>query len=548
MGIAAGGQGCLCCEDSSRWDRAPVVVRHAQDEIVFTEDGGQYLRIPGEPSSARTDGSKEQSQPWMPLSEGSSVTKDAREQTDTETEHTPHNDHSMSEFSVEAQDVPSELPGRGSWKQSKRLHGSGSFDSILSSISQVSTQSGGGASVMLRCGGRHVEDCSVEDILTDVRTYLEESCDVLAAEQLLEVLKQRLGHEWQDIEESELVQSFNQRVQCLHDIGTALCTDVDRWFPVWQDAGGSIVECACDPKDSKLIQYRIKCHIPGRISSAVAVCNEWDLLPCWNSALTEEPQLFGRRTPYHLPGVRYQASLFHGLLKLDFLSEVWRFVDHEASFVAEASMPLQPNSEFFQDTLAGHRRPLSCQRRAWIALGEDACLLVQAGSIRLPVFVNQWLLTKFASQVADQMLRQLRRCVSEAQTPGSSWMQRLKDDKEGLYGTLDRLAAGEASHQRAAEASSPRDVDIPSLFARRPGLLGRRKRLPNSAGRKPRKVVSIAPGAELRSIPDVAGQKEMYLLLAQQHSNLERALKDSGSDKAMRKQGSLERLERTAAR
>lgn len=407
----------------------------------------------------------------------------------------------------------------------KRLHGSGSFDSL---VSGVSTQSGGSGNV-LRCGGRHVEDCSFEDILIDVRTHLEVTCDVLAAEQLLEALKSRLGKDWAEIEDSELILCFRHKIQLFHDIGTTLCMEVDGWFSAWKDAEGGLVECAFDPSDRQLLRYRIRCPIAGRISSAVAIFKEQDLLSHWNPSL-RAPEVFGKETPHYVPALRYQTSLFRGLLKLDVLSEVWRFVDHEAGFIAESSVPLTRDSQYYLEPAAGHRRPMEQQRRAWVAIGEDACLLVQAGSVRLPAGIGRRLITLLVSYLVGHLLQLVRKSTLRAATPGSPWEPRLKEDKEGLYCALDRLAASELSKQRAIEGREPRHVDVASLFARRPGLVGRLKRL-TYAGKKPRKVVGIAPALSYHSIPDHRGQKEMYQFLAEQHGNLERALQ---SDRSVR--------------
>lgn len=395
-------------------------------------------------------------------------------------------------------------------KKSRKLWRNNSFDSTPSTRSAAS--------------GRRPEIWSQQEILADVRTELETTHDILAAEALLRGLAERLvPEEWDELQETELLENFRQEIERFYDIGKACCLETEGWFTAWQDpASDAHVECELTNEGGKqALRYRAHVPLAAGLPAAFAVSNELDLFPRWNPVIASAPEVRGDRTACHLAAVTYQVAFAAGLYRLDFQQEVQRYIDPEAGFVAESASPVPAEHRAYQKPQTGHSRPEGESQRVWLAIGRSACILVQAGSVRLPFHVNARVAKMLVSWVARRLVLALQAAAGRASQPGSHWEAAMKSDPEGLYTRLSRVADSEGSRQRAAEVGSlgGRSKDLARLFGRHGLLRGRPLSTPRGA-----KKVSFGPSLSLRSIPNRDGLKTEYAFLAEQHERLKKAV------------------------
>lgn len=419
--------------------------------------------------------------------------------------------------------------------------------------SATSSHGGLRGSHSLRCGaGRNRLRLHTRDeLISDIKTHLDMTHDVLAAEELVGELKSRMSREeWAEFQDEEVMKCFRSRLEQFYGIGTSCCLETDEWFVAFVDRQrGAKLECMFASSEPK-VWYRLHIALPASMPRAAAISCELHLLPSWNPGLSKTPVRVGEHSAFSAV-IGYSSSWYGGLYKVDILSEVQRFVDSEAGFMAEATTPVAEGHSSYIPPAKGHARLDSSFKRLWIAVGSSETVVIQAGSVELPFAANRSLISLMAQTTGRRMFSRIRQAAARAMKPGSPWEPAIEADSQGLYEVLGRCASSEGSRQRAvasvangdlgsAMAASLRPEDMSDMFSQRPGCLLRRRTTPaddppadappaDASPASPtrpsfKKSVSFGPTTEIRTIPDRAGHTEEYRFLAEQHNRLNDAL------------------------
>mmetsp|Transcript_43210 Transcript_43210/g.109923 ORF Transcript_43210/g.109923 Transcript_43210/m.109923 type:complete len:614 (+) Transcript_43210:52-1893(+) len=415
--------------------------------------------------------------------------------------------------------------------------------------SMASTTGSEHGSSQVHIGSKRLEHCSIVNIMYEVTRHLDSTHDILRAEELFAELKRRLSvREWDSLQETELLGQFSAQLEPFFDIGRYCCLETRDWSTDFQDSDMHI-ECMRD--DSHTIFYRARVKLPVSLACAVAVTNELDLLPTWDPLVSSPPEVVGTRTAHRMT-MRYQMNLLRGFRRFDVLSEVRRFIDRDAGFLAEAADGVPEGDPNWSAPSRGLARPPGLKtRRLWLAFGKEACVLVEVGAMGLQPRMGERLLRPFAAALLRRRALAMRNAAVSAAVADSTWEARRQSDADGLYAQLEEAARSKGSRQRSDNKSKGADesavvIAAPSnlagLFAR-DGVLRYRpneqeplspefteaeftEEPRNSIGRRSsRKTVHFSPGIILHCIPDRAGHREEYEFLADQHERLKKAMK-----------------------
>jgi hypothetical protein len=237
----------------------------------------------------------------------------------------------------------------------------------------------------------------------------------------------------------------------------------DDWFVVYKDDTGSSIHGCYDKNDSYTLYYRVRVHIPAKMTNVLAVANESQLLQEWNALVTKPPEVLGEKKALHFV-LNYQMSVLHGMYKVDLLNEVRRYVDPRGGFLAEYIKSVPADHERFKEPMSGYKRPDTELKNIWVACGEENTVLIQAGTLRLPFSLGQWVVTSLGSVAGKFIVGGLVKNSLRSCEPGNPWEQALKEDSTGFYARLTECLLADSSCTRRESPKSVGPSELAPYF------------------------------------------------------------------------------------
>lgn len=310
-------------------------------------------------------------------------------------------------------------------------------------------------------------DVDVDAVLAEVERLVDVSYDVLKAEELLAALEEHLGSEntlWEDILKTPLFERFSRKMDIYKKVGEAVCKSTDDWFCVYQDQGQNSTIFGCiDPENNKCLHYRVTAHIPTSLTNVMAIGNEVQLLPAWNSLVVNQPEVIGRRTGHYMV-LNYQMSILGGMYKVDILNEIRRFSDPRGGYLAEYIESAGKDHPCYKPTLSGYKRPDTKLQNIWIACGPNHTTLVQVGKVVLPFTATKWLASTVGGLAGRFIVGGLVKNSMRSVEPGNPWEKLLIEDELGLYARMTDCVNGKGSTARSKRSTSMSASEMESFF------------------------------------------------------------------------------------
>mmetsp|Transcript_94451 Transcript_94451/g.304999 ORF Transcript_94451/g.304999 Transcript_94451/m.304999 type:complete len:428 (-) Transcript_94451:53-1336(-) len=308
-------------------------------------------------------------------------------------------------------------------------------------------------------------------VLEQVQHLVDVEYDIIKAESLLAELEASLAPSnggWDSVLESPIFARFRRKLDYFTEVGQACCEQGGDWFLAYEDATKTqSIYGQIDPKDSRQCRYRVRVQIPTSLANAVAVANEVQLLPTWNTLVTNAPEVIGRRTAHYMV-INYQMTLLGGLLKLDVLNEVRRFSDPQGGFLAEYIESVAEDHPSWRAPPAGFKRTKVLLKNIWVACGQEQTVLLQAGKLSLPFTVSKWLASQVWSVAGRFVMGGFVKNSLQSATPGNPWEELLKADRLGLYRRMGECMESTESAMRKPEENGDNtkvaDFDLQHWF------------------------------------------------------------------------------------
>mmetsp|Transcript_30119 Transcript_30119/g.54757 ORF Transcript_30119/g.54757 Transcript_30119/m.54757 type:complete len:478 (-) Transcript_30119:66-1499(-) len=276
-----------------------------------------------------------------------------------------------------------------------------------------------------------------DEMLHKVEDFVDKAYDILPAEMCLaDVEKLVTEDEWRQIQMTPLFDRFCRKLDYFYDVGISCCQKNEDWLEVYNSGNGmQTIHGLIDPNDNHVLYYRVRAHIPTKLTHVMAVANEIQLMPIWNSLVVKDPEVIGRRTAHYMV-LNYQISALAGMYKVDVLNEIRRFSDVNGGFLAEYIMSVAKDHPSYKEPEKGYKRMQTEMKNVICACGEDNCVLIQVGKIKLPFSASKWL-AKTIGQVAGKFIvGALVNNSLRAKEPGNPWEAPMAEDKLGLYHRL----------------------------------------------------------------------------------------------------------------
>merc|ERR1719213_775594 len=102
----------------------------------------------------------------------------------------------------------------------------------------------------------------------------------------------------------------------------------------------------------------------------MAVANEIQLMPKWNSLVVKDPEVVGRRTAHYMV-LNYQISALGGMYKVDVLNEIRRFSDVEGGYLVEYVTSVPSDHPSYKDAEKGYKRMQTLIKNVITACGPN---------------------------------------------------------------------------------------------------------------------------------------------------------------------------------
>jgi len=220
-----------------------------------------------------------------------------------------------------------------------------------------------------------------------------------------------------------------------------------------------------DPHNPRVFHYHLRMVFPSNLAHVFSVAFEDELAPLWNSSLSRPPEVLENKRGFRTI-ISSQVSALLGLLKLDFLDATQRFVDVEGGMVVEYIRTIAEGEESYRSPLRGFKRTENDVKSVWAACGADKTLLLQAGTVKLPIPVTRWLATSVGSLVGRHIITSMVKTAQRVSLPGNPFEKVLEDDIHGIYARLRKCVESSASRERASSASLQKS-DLERFFGAR---------------------------------------------------------------------------------
>jgi len=310
-----------------------------------------------------------------------------------------------------------------------------------------------------------------EEMLQKIEQLVDVAYDILKAEVLLKQLEREAANaleDWDEITSSPLFSRFRRKKAYFSEVGKTVCAGLQNWFSAFEDSTGTqTIHGIIDPKDPTCLQYRVRALVPASLTHAMAVANEIEFMPKWNSLIVGQPKVVGRRTAHYMV-LNYQMSFVGGMYKVDVLSEIRRFTDVEGGFMAEYIESVPEGHPSYIAPPSGFKRPKTKIKNVWIACGPEHCVLLQFGALNLPFSATKWLASTVGGLAGRFVIGGLVKNSSQASKPGNMWEEALSSDKTGLYGRLTECQQAAASGARSPSKGTDMkaEFDLSPYFQR----------------------------------------------------------------------------------
>lgn len=309
------------------------------------------------------------------------------------------------------------------------------------------------------------------EVLQKVEHLVDIEHDILAAEDLLGNLRKSLGDDvrWAAVQAMPSFDRCIRKLNAFYEVGHTCCDMSGHWIEIFNgQAGAQTIHALIDKSNSSLVRYRVCAQIPTSLINVMAVANEVQLMSSWNSLLVGEPEVMGRRTAHYMV-LNYQMSGLAGMLKVDVLNEIRRFTDVEGGYLCEHVRSLRTDHPSYRQPGKGFKRLQTDLKNMFVACGPDKCVLIQVGSLKLPIAASQWLVKSLGQLAGKSILASLVNNSLRAAEPGCPWQKLVQEDKFGFYHRLGECMASAGSVERQPQTSGAEfGADLASFFERRP--------------------------------------------------------------------------------
>ncbi|CAJ1376344.1 unnamed protein product [Effrenium voratum] len=255
---------------------------------------------------------------------------------------------------------------------------------------------------------------------------LDAAADLLKATDTYRRLQQNLGH-YERAKELLLADGFEL---------------------LWQQDKARM-EVKRDPS-CRVFEYRLVIELDQPLHKAMAAFEEVDLVHQVQKQLTQPVRSFGACTPWW----KALMSCFNvGFLKVEMVYELFRYRGRKDGFIIEgvhtefdhsaAGAPRFSRAPGLQVPAASWRtlRPWALSANLWKPAQDDseATTFVHVSRAETGYTLPQWVLDMAAYFVARGFAADVQKSASEASKPGSAWMDRARQDKDGFYHELQLL-------------------------------------------------------------------------------------------------------------
>jgi len=282
-----------------------------------------------------------------------------------------------------------------------------------------------------------------------VENFIDATDDILLVDTLLNELHEVDAQEWATVLKSSSFERFTRKLGFFHRVGQLCCMDDREWFSIYTEkVTGNSIQGFLDPQNNRILHYRVSAQIPTSLTNVMAVANEVELLPTWNSLVVGQPQVVGQRSALHLV-LHYKVSVLHGMHKMDILNEIHRFADPEGGFLVEYIESVDKDHSCYREPAPGFKRPHCKLQNIWVACGQSHTMLLQVGEVRLPFPVNKFLISNLGSLAGSFVLGGFVKNSLRSSEPGNPWEELISRDSLGLYAKLRHCVDSEESSTRS---------------------------------------------------------------------------------------------------
>jgi len=308
-----------------------------------------------------------------------------------------------------------------------------------------------------------------DTMLAEVAKMVDQYYDILPAEMLLAEIENLIGKQRfrEEIWPSELFERFGRKLDFFYDVGISCSENQNDWMEVYNgDSGRQLITGQIDEDDSTVLHYCVRCEIPASLKEVMAVANEIELMPKWNTLVTKVPEVIGRRTAHYMV-LNYQISALGGLYKVDALNEIRRFSDQSGGFLVEYVTSVAPDHPSYKEPLAGYKRMQTLLKNVFVACGPDHTVLLQRGRLKLPFSVSKWVAKTIGGAAGKFIIGGLVNNSLQARRPGNAWEKLIEEDKFGLYDRLEELIwcdESEARNPSESKDGKVADYNLENFF------------------------------------------------------------------------------------
>mmetsp|Transcript_4092 Transcript_4092/g.6841 ORF Transcript_4092/g.6841 Transcript_4092/m.6841 type:complete len:423 (-) Transcript_4092:109-1377(-) len=286
---------------------------------------------------------------------------------------------------------------------------------------------------------------------------LVEGADFLGAEVELTKLMDELADpafadERAIISASPLVMHIKDELRLYREVAQHCCqfTQPDSFLLYSNEHLHQSIHGSFDRHNPRVFHYHLRMVFPFQLAHVFSVAFEEELSTEWNSMLLKTPELIENEQGLHTV-TSSQASAMLGLLKLDFLDRTQRFIDVEGGMLVEYVKTVEEGYDCHRPPIKGFKRVENDLKSIWAACGPEKTLLLQAGTVQLPIPVTKWLATSIGGLAGRHLISNMVKTAQRATQPGNPWDKAMAEDTCGIYSKLYQCAQSPASLARSRD-------------------------------------------------------------------------------------------------
>mgnify|MGYP002803572540 FL=1 len=282
--------------------------------------------------------------------------------------------------------------------------------------------------------------------------------DFLAAEVELTKLMEELAEDPATSDEraiisaSPLLMHIKDELRLYREVGQHCCqfNEPDSFICYSNEHLHQSIHGSFDRHNPRVFHYHLRMIFPFQLAHVFSVAFEEELSTEWNSMLLKIPELIENEQGLHTV-TSSQASAMLGLLKLDFLDRTQRFIDVEGGMLVEYIKTVEEGYDCYRPPVKGFKRAENDVKSIWAACGPEKTLLLQAGTVQLPIPVTKWLATSIGGLVGRHLISNMVKTAQRATQPGNPWDKAMAEDSFGIYSKLHQCAQSAASLERSRD-------------------------------------------------------------------------------------------------